>query len=243
MNGLVSAQKFIMSRGIRMPDNPKFITRKQRRLLRFGNYEIKEFEAVMKIVNREDTVIEIGAGIGFMSTIISKRKNARKVVAIEANPGLIPHIKAVHEANDVDNVDVINAVLGARKAAAVNFYVRGEFPASSLEDNVGDKHGGIVSVEKVPVLNINTLFKEVKPTVLVCDIEGAEASLLPAADLSCLRAAVVELHPQWIGQDGVQAVFDAMHRAGLTYFPRLSQSKVVTFKKDWDSLNFGPETS
>jgi len=44
--------------------------------------------------------------------------------------------------------------------------------------------------------------------------------------------AVVELHPQWIGQSGVQAVFDAMHKAGLTYFPRLSQSKVVTFKKD-----------
>jgi hypothetical protein len=69
--------------------------------------------------------------------------------------------------------------------------------------------------------------------VLVCDIEGAEAELLPAGDWSGLRAAVVELHPQWIGQAGVQAVFDAMQRAGLTYFPRASQAKVVTFRKGW----------
>ncbi|HBQ35375.1 MAG TPA: FkbM family methyltransferase [Rhodobacteraceae bacterium] len=233
MSDVKSPPQYIRSRGIRMPNNPKFITQKQRRLLRTGNYEIKEFEAIMKIVRPEDTVIEIGAGIGFMSTVIAKRKGAKKVVAVEANPGLIPHIKAVHEANDVSNVEVINAVLGPRKGPPVNFYVRGEFSASSLEDNVGDKHGGIVSTEKVEVMNINTLFKDLKPTILVCDIEGAEANLLPATDLSCLRAAVVELHPQWIGQDGIQAVFDAMHKAGLTYFPRLSQSKVVTFKKDW----------
>ncbi len=226
-------QDFIRSRRILMPNNPRFITPKQRRLLRSGNYELKEFQAVMKTVTPEDTVIEIGAGIGFMSTVISKRKHAKKVVAVEANPALIPHIKAVHQANEVDNVEVINAVLGPRKAPAVNFYVRGQFSASSLEDNVGDAHGGIVAVEKVEVMNINTLFKRVKPTVLVCDIEGAEADLLPVTDLSGLRAAVVELHPQWIGQSGVQAVFDAMHKAGLSYFPRLSQSKVVTFKKGW----------
>ena len=63
-------------------------------------------------------------------------------------------------------------------------------------------------------------------------LDGSGA-LLPGADLSCLRAAVIELHPQWIGQDGVQKVFDAMHRAGLTYFPRASEGKVVTFLKGW----------
>ena len=50
---------------------------------------------------------------------------------------------------------------------------------------------------------------------------------------SSLRVAIIELHPQWIGQSGVQAVFDAMSKAGLTYFPKASESKVVTFRKDW----------
>ncbi len=44
---------------------------------------------------------------------------------------------------------------------------------------------------------------------------------------------MVELHPQWIGQAGVQAVFDAFHKAGLTYYPKTSDKKVVTFLKGW----------
>ena len=34
-----------------------------------------------------------------------------------------------------------------------------------------------------------------------------------------------------IGTD--QSILDAMHRAGLTYFPKASEAKVVTFRKGW----------
>jgi hypothetical protein len=85
----------------------------------------------------------------------------------------------------------------------------------------------------VPQRPLAEALAEARPTVLVCDIEGAEATLLPEGDWSCLRLAVIELHPQWIGQAGVQAVFDAMHRAGLTYFPKASEGKVVTFRRGW----------
>lgn len=224
---------FIRSRGMRFPNDPRVIDAKRRRLLRAGAYELKEYQAVFKLVNPDDVVLELGAGMGYMSTMMAKQKKAKKVIAVEANPAMIPYIKSVHEANGVENVEVVNALLGPRKAKAVDFYVRGDFVASSMQDNLGDAHGGVIAVEKVEVLNINTVLKEHEPSVLVCDIEGAEADLLPAADLSGLRAAVVELHPQWIGQKGVQAVFDTMHKAGLTYFPRSSHAKVVMFKKDW----------
>ena len=88
-------------------------------------------------------------------------------------------------------------------------------------------------MEHVEVRAVNEELARVAPTVLICDIEGAEADLLPAADLSGLRAAIVEVHPQWIGQAGVQAVFDAMNRGGLSYFPKASEGKVVTFRKGW----------
>ncbi len=117
----------------------------------------------------------------------------------------------------------------------MNFYVRGNFLASSMEENPRGLKGQPTRVEKIEMRDIKTEFKRLKPTVLVCDIEGgAEAEILPAADLSCLRAAIVELHPQWIRQTGVQAVFDAMHKAGLTYYPpKRSDAKVVTFLKGW----------
>ena len=93
--------------------------------------------------------------------------------------------------------------------------------------------GNITAVEKVAVQSLPDTLARIRPTVLVCDIEGAEAGLLPAADFTGLRVAVIELHPQWIGQAGVQAVFDAMHRAGLTYFPKASEGKVVAFRGGW----------
>ena len=74
---------------------------------------------------------------------------------------------------------------------------------------------------------------QVCPTVLVCDIEGAEADLFDKATLSGIRLAIIEVHPQWIGETGVRAVFDAMHRNGLTYFPKASVAKVLVFKKDF----------
>jgi hypothetical protein len=70
-----------------------------------------------------------------------------------------------------------------------------------------------------------------RPDVLICDIEGAEEMVLPLLDLSGLRAAIVELHPQYIGLRGVQKVFDAMNGGGLVYNPRRSNAKVVTFSR------------
>lgn len=227
------APKFIRSHGLKFPYNPDIITGRIRRLLHKDGYEKKEFEAIRALISPEDTVLELGAGIGFMSTAAAKLCGAKSVATFEANPSLVPYIRSVHDANGVKNVTVHNALLAPRKSNPVDFYVRKNLLASSMEPMQGDKDGGVVSVEKVEVQNINTVLKDLAPSVLICDIEGGEAALLPGAKLDCLRLAIVELHPQWIGQSGVQKVFDTMHSAGLTYFPKRSNGKVVTFRKGW----------
>lgn len=224
---------YIQCHGMRFPNDPDIIRQRIRRALRQGSYELKEFEAVKALVNSDDIVLELGGGIGFMSTVASKFGKAKSVHTYEANPALIPYIKAVHQANGVVNATVNNALLASRKTKPVDFHIRRNLLASSLEPLQGATDGGVIRVEKVPVDSINTVLMDLTPTVLICDIEGAEADLLPSADLSCLRCAIVELHPQWIGQKGVQAVFDVMHAGGLTYYPRRSNKKVVTFRKGW----------
>ncbi|KPN63338.1 hypothetical protein AKJ29_11720 [Aliiroseovarius crassostreae] len=147
--------------------------------------------------------VVLGAGVGVMSTFMARKMKVKEVHAYEANPHMIPYIEEVYSESGVKTARIHNAILGKRKGAT-KFYVRSKFLASSLEENPkGEK------------------------------AEVTEAELLPGADLSSLRAAVIELHPQWIGQTGVQAVVDTMHKAGLTYFPRHSNAKVVTFKKGW----------
>lgn len=224
----------IRSHGLAFPNDPAVLSPRIRRALRQNAYEKKEFEAISAIVRPRDTVMELGAGIGFMSTVAARLCKVRAVTAYEANPALIPYIRAVHAANGVaDRVTVRNALLAGEAGDPVDFYVRKNLLASSMEPMQGDRDGGVISTASVPVEDINAALSDIAPSILICDIEGAEADLLPRADLSGLRAAIVELHPQWIGQSGVQAVFDSMHRAGLTYFPKRSNAKVVTFRKGW----------
>lgn len=226
--------RFIWSKGLKFPNDPKIIDKKRRRMLRQGTYEQKEFDTAMKLVQPGDTVVEVGAGMGYMSAAMAKKKMVKHVYAYEANPELVPYIHNVYAANEVENATVTNAVLGPRARKSVNFYVRRDFVESSLSPRLtAQSEGDVTHIEKIPVLNINTLFKKIKPTILVCDIEGAEVDLLPVTDMSELKAVVVELHPQFVGQAGIQKVFDAMAKAGLTYFPRASNGKVVLFKRDW----------
>ncbi|MDX1781104.1 MAG: FkbM family methyltransferase [Thalassovita sp.] len=233
MTGSETAKRspFIKSRGLKIPKHPQLTTGQVRGALREGRYEDRECDAAMRVVQAGDTVLELGGGIGYMSTLLSVKKQVRRVVCYEANPQLIPYIQSVHAANDAQNVELRNALLTPKGGDPVPFYVRQNFLASSMDPDPNP--GGIVDEVRIEQHAIGPLLNELKPDILVCDIEGAEADVLPAGDWSGLRAAIVELHPQWIGQQGVQAIFDTMQKAGLTYFPKASSGKVVTFRRGW----------
>ena len=219
-------------RGVKIPKGRHLPPGRARRALREGRYESKEAEAALKLVRPGDRVLELGAGLGFMSTLLAMMRQGVRVDSFEANPTLIPVIRATHALNAVaDRVTVHHALLAGRSGPPVSFYERQNFLASSLDPGVMAE--GIIAEHAVPVRAINDELARLRPDVLVCDIEGAEADLLPQADLSGLRGAVVETHPQWIGQAGVRAVFDAFHRAGLAYWAKGSQGKVVAFSREW----------
>lgn len=225
-------QGLLRSRGMEFPDDPAIIDQKIRRALRQDVYEDKEAHAVSRKVRTDDVVMEIGAGIGYMSTLAAKVCGAREVHTYEANPALIPYIRRVHRLNGV-NVELNNALLGPEPGEAT-FYVRENILASSMDPNPEGEDSPVVSTHTLEVRDIRAEMARIKPTAFIVDIEGAEAHLIPHADLSTVRLVVIELHPQWIGEAGTHAVFKAMMDAGLTYFPWPSAKKVVVFMKDWD---------
>ncbi len=220
------AGQFIISRGMKFPRHADIIQGRVRKLLRTNAYEAKETEAALRVVKQDDVVLELGAGIGYMSTLVASKRAIKSVHSFEANPHLIPYIRQVHAANGLTNAHVSNAVLGKRKGT-VNFYVRDNLLGSSMAVLEGEVDPPSTKVE---VLNANQVIRDIAPTVLICDIEGAEVDLIPEMNLSGLRAAVLELHPQWIGPEGVNKVFRAFMDAGLAYYHRGSMGKVVCFR-------------
>ena len=115
-----------------------------------------------------DTVAELGAGVGYISSHLLKNLGARHVVAIEADPRLIPVIHRTHELNGVAAV-VMNAVTG-RANEMVPFNEKESFWASSIVALPGSRN--VI----LPGEDIQAFVEDVKPDVIVADIRGREES-------------------------------------------------------------------
>jgi len=222
-----ATEEFIISKNILIPFNKEILTEKIEKVLRNEKYEELEFQQLRDIIQPGERILEIGAGIGFISTHCAKNKKVEKILAIEANPNLIPFIKEIHHLNNVQNVEIISGVLMTNPTAKeTNFYLRSEFWASSLSP-VYQHYKSI----KVPVFGFNNVVKEFKPTLIICDIEGGEVDLFQKAHLQLNKVEKVylEVHQERIGRKGMLSLFNAFHRKNFHYDEFHSSRSVVLF--------------
>lgn len=212
---------------VTFPRDP-VMTPRVRRLLRNGTYEIKEARALHYLIRSGDRVLELGGGLGYLSAK-ARQLGASEVTVVEANPELVQYIQRQHATNNINSIMVLHGLASAQDGPNKKVYLRRNFLASSARADIHPDR--IETSVLVPCFGINQLIDRSRPDVLICDIEGAEVDVLSAADLTGLRSAIVELHPQWIGSTGVAAVFDAFSRAGMTYCAKGSHGKVVVFER------------
>jgi len=179
------------------------------------------------MVRDGDRVLELGAGVGLVSTIAAKKTDPKNVICVEANPGLLPLIAETHRINGVSDVTVLGGVAVAQDdGGEVSFYLREHFWASSMTP------GPDAREVKVPRVGIADLIARHAPQVLSMDIEGAEAALMAGVDLGPCRTVMMELHPRVYGQVGTASIFRKMHEQGFTYDARRSRGgTVVVFSR------------
>jgi len=227
-----AAMDLISSNGLSFPDDPEIMTKRLRTLLRKGRYEASEAHALKAFVGKGSSVVELGAGIGYISTSAAVHFGARSVTCIEANPRLCDYIRTVHDLNDVQNSTVINALAMPRSQAetmpeTLPFYVAKPFWSSAMELPKNHESTKI----DVPVVALDQILADADADALICDIEGAEATLFDDLDLGPVRFVLVELHTNRIKAEGVVNVFENMHRHGFFYHQQASGEGVVLFKK------------
>ncbi|MEL6619251.1 MAG: FkbM family methyltransferase [Pseudomonadota bacterium] len=215
---------YIKSRGLKFPKDGTYLTGKVRGLLRSGDYERDMAAAALKATREGDTVLDLGCGLGFTTGLIANRRKVEHIHGYDGNARLLTYADAMLATNGIKNVTLTHGVLGKRKSS-VPFYIRAPFAASSLQR---DEDAATQEV-KVEMHNVKTVLGAVKPTVILCDIEGGEADLLDGITLKGVRAVIVKLHPGHIGHDGIRTVFDALGKAGLAYAPALSAARIVGF--------------
>lgn len=215
--------------GIRLRIDPEFMSPKLMEVIRSGRYEAPEARKIDKIIAPGDVILEIGAGIGFMTALMLKNAGVERVVSYEANPLLIPKILRTLSDNSLGGArfELHNAVLGQEGGVStVDFHIHQDFWASSLR-----KTAGTIRSCPVPVEDFNRVLRKVRPSLIVCDIEGGEKALFASADLSGVRGVYLEVHQRVFGPAGMRDVFQSFHDQGFHYDQNHSSGAIILFSR------------
>lgn len=213
--------------GVLIPFSPEVITPAIEVAITAGAFEAEEAHELPFIIEPGDRVLEIGAGIGFISTLLDRHSSVDRVIAVEANPNLMDYMAHLHRVNRVRKVERRNAVLTNEPIDSMTFYLRQDFWMGSLSKGPNPYQETV----DVPTESLDDLIREEEITLIVCDIEGAETFLFEEADLSGVTRIYLELHDHVTGLNGVRKLFKALENKDFTYDPRHSSKSIVLFRR------------
>ncbi len=203
--------------------------------LKAGKYERREFEASCAVIHPGARILELGAGSGFVGAAIARNCAPERIVAFEANPNLIPHIRALYAHNDLsDVIEVRQQILMSEPdhPDTITFHVRGNFLGSGLTV-VKNPHKAVPVT--VPVADYDTLKAEFPHDVIVMDIEGAEQGFFEHADLSSVTAIIYETHRDIYGREGMKACRWALTNKGFAIDAENSRGGVHVWQRTKDA--------
>ena len=198
-----------------------------------GGYEDKENKIIMDNLEPGDTVLELGAGLGFNS-IAAAKINGGKIVSYESNPYLISLIKRNQELNNV-SFEVRNKILLSKKSGvrAMPFNIAVNVCMSSVK-NYSAPGYLVAETRQIETEFAGDVLGEFSPTFLVVDIEGGEDEFFGQPDLlsnSSVKKIMVELHPEIIGVDACSVIVKNIISAGFNLVTESSSGSVLYFNK------------
>lgn len=222
--------------GVRVPLRSDEVSPEIWAALQSGRYEANEARRIPQAVRPGDRVLELGAGIGVITSIIASIESVR-VWSFEADPSTALLAQRVIDQNRRDNVILSNGILAAGPPEKVTFYRRADFWMSSKYPEQGpyEEKLQITSVDIDYFIQLHDI------NVVVMDVEGAELDILPRAILPGIERVFLELHDHLYGLAGVQAIAKAMSRKRLIYDPRGSSGPCVLYSLDDGERQFDAE--
>jgi FkbM family methyltransferase len=192
--------------------------------MRAGTYEALELRALGAALRPDDVVMELGTGIGLLSTFCAQRVGSSRVFTFEANPELEPRIRETFRLNAVTPA-LEMCMLGERSGEA-EFFVHDAFWGSTAVDRAGAARS-----VRVPVRPLNEAMARIRPNLLVMDIEGAEAELLRFVDLTGVDRIVGEFHERMLGREAADAMIGGLYAQGFCIVRQDSAWEVCSLER------------
>lgn len=204
--------------GVKVPIRGSFLAPKMRRHLMRGGYERAERKILARLVKEGDIVIELGASLGIVTTLLKKKiGSGGAVIAVEANQRLAPHFHKQLQVNGL-KADLVHALGCPVWDGEIPESVRSQGFSSMASSLSGRAEGP--GGDDVPWMTFKRIAEQVgigAPTVLMIDVEGSE-------DIWCerqpdfpesVRTVIVEIHPHLIGEIKAGECVQALIREGF----------------------------
>ncbi|MFY0596336.1 MAG: FkbM family methyltransferase [Cognatishimia sp.] len=194
-----------------------------------GEYEGAESHAARMRIKPGMPVLEIGAGLGYVSSICGKIAGPENVVSVEANPRMLDPLMANLRRNSCDGLRVMHgAVVGnGHHDDEVNFRAGNLFWGGATLPKGASREDMI----SVPALRIRPLLRAIRPRFVMLDVEGAEADLFKKPWPPFVKFVVMELHPKKYDKAVIKEIVDCMSASGLTYDPLTSHARTLGFMR------------
>lgn len=203
--------------GIKMKIDLRMSEMQVKKLLR-GRHTRHERQLIIPLLEPDDVVMELGGGIGMLSTACSLKIGGDRVHSYEANPTMESLIRENYELNGVK--PHLKMCMLDEEPGTCTFHVSEHFARSSaykLQDQ------GKTTPHEVPVESLNAEIHRINPTVLIMDVQGSEERLLGFADLSNVKKLLVEVHPYILGIDSVNQLRRQLRNQGFSEVNRAGQ--------------------
>lgn len=187
----VPAAEILHPAGVRVPFDEsafaEFLIPEVRGDISSGSYSSNVIRHVPDAVHPGDRALVIGAGLGVVSTLIAKTARADRVLAVEADPRLIPCLKRVHARNGAGWVETVLGVPSTRGTGLTRFYPNRDFRNSSVLPNSSANLPVLV-----PCLDLNLILADEQINLIVCNLPGAPMLLFANAELDRVERIMID---------------------------------------------------
>ena len=190
-----------------------------------GRFEKFERESVQEFVSPQLPVIELGGCLGVIGCITNRLlAHPREHVVVEANPNVIPLMKANRKRNHCRFQILHRAIAYGQKT--IRYVPAANFAGNSLRETNG---GPTVAVKTTTLADI-VAKNRFKRFSLICDIEGHECELVEQ-ESDILRMAdviILETHARMIGEERNQSMLQRLEELGFRVVK--SEATVIVLK-------------
>lgn len=142
-------------------------------ILNFGEYEENELQMILKLVDENANVFDIGGNIGWVSMNISRHKDKVNIFTFEPIPKTFEFLKKNIKLNDFTNINANNFGF-SNEERELNFYYYPEGSGNASLANLSNSSNVQKTICSVKRLDDFVFNNNLKVDFIKCDVEGAE---------------------------------------------------------------------